>query len=57
MEVVDFLRQKSDIRRAISLDDESLNMAFRMIAENMDDILMLDGIDMVKMAKKGKVFG
>lgn len=57
MEAVDFLRQKSDISRAISLDDESLNMAFRMIAENMDDILMFDGIDMAKMAKKGKAFG
>lgn len=57
MDTIDYLRRRSDTNRMISLDDKTIDMAFRMITENIDDVLTFDGIDLERIAEKGKVFG
>lgn len=57
MDAISYLRKKSDANRMISLDDKTIDVAFRIIAENIDDVLTFDGIDLAKIIEKGKVFG
>lgn len=57
MDTIDYLRRGPDTNRMISLDDKTIDMAFRIIAENIDDVLTFDGIDLAKIIEKGKVFG
>jgi len=57
MDVIDYLKTKSDTNRMIPLDDKTIDIAFRMITENIDDVLTFDGIDLERIAEKGKVFG
>lgn len=57
MEAIDYLRQKSDIRREIKLDDDLLSRTFQMVIQNAEDIVAFDGIDLARIVEKGKVFG
>lgn len=57
MEAIDCLRKKNDIDNKIKIENDSLARAFRAVVEKSDDIVMLDGADIAKLAEKGKVFG
>lgn len=57
MDTLEFMKSRTDVSRQISLDDESIDAAFRMIAENIEDVLAFDGVDIAELARKGKVFG
>lgn len=57
MDTLEFMKSRTDVSRQISLDGESIETAFRMITENIEDVLAFDDVDIAGMARKGKVFG
>lgn len=57
MEAIDYLRKKNDIDGRIKIENDSLARAFQMIVRNSEDIVIFEGVDVARMAEKGKVFG